>query len=129
MANKSSDKPSAALAHVMMKTVNVKVTTQFYVDLGLRKVMETAGMTIVELRGGTHLLFFKNSGGFKSPPKAKFDLMVDDVLDFQKMLKKKDKKVSAIKKDPMSGHDKFLVTDPDGRNITISSSHTEDRFV
>jgi catechol 2,3-dioxygenase-like lactoylglutathione lyase family enzyme len=129
MGSKNLERPSAAIAHVMMKTVDIKATTQFYLELGLRKVMETSGMSIVELRGGTHILFFKNSGQFKKVPKAKFDLMVDDVVDFQKALKKKNKKVSAIQKDQVSGHDKFIVTDPDGRQITIFSSHTENRFV
>jgi hypothetical protein len=55
--------------------------------------------------------------------------MVDDVLDFHRTLKKKNKKVSGIQKDRMSGHDKFIVTDPDGREITIYSSHTEERHV
>jgi catechol 2,3-dioxygenase-like lactoylglutathione lyase family enzyme len=119
----------ASIGHVMMKTVDIKATTRFYAGLGLRKVMETRGMSIVELRGGTHILFFKNSGVFKQPPKAKFDLMVDDIESFHASMKKKGISVSPIKEDQMSGHNRFSITDPDGRIISIFSSHTEGRTV
>lgn len=123
------NKPTAAIAHIFIKTPNVKKTVKFYLNLGLRKIWESPQMGIVELRGGTHILFFKNKTKFTKPPKANFDLMVDNVKTFHKELKKKKNKVSKIQSDKRSGHDLFTVCDPDGRNITIYSSHTEGRDV
>lgn len=122
-------KPTAAIAHVFMKTPNVKKTVKFYLSLGLRKVWESPQMGIVELRGGTHILFFKNKVKFAKPPRATFDLMVDEVKVFHKDLKKEKYRVSKILSDKRSGHELFTVTDPDGRVITIYSSHTEGREV
>ena len=129
MGKEKLKRPSAAIGHVFMKTVDIKTTTKFYVELGLRKILENNEMSIVELRGGTHLLFFKNSRKFKKPQKAKFDLMVDDVWSFHKELKKKKKKVSPIYHQAISGHNIFSVKDPDGRLVKIYSTHTDGRTV
>lgn len=127
MAAKS--RPAVAIGHVMMKTRDIKATTKFYLDLGMRKVWQGSGMSIVELRGGTHILFFKSPKMEKKAQAAKFDLMVDNVSSFHKKLKKQGKKVSALREHSQSGHKLFLVTDPDGRSITVYSSHTEGRSV
>jgi catechol-2,3-dioxygenase len=129
MGTKKPHKPKAAIGHVFMKTASVRKTTRFYVALGLRKVFENDGMSIVELRGGTHILFFKNSNRFKKPPKANFDLMVDNVKSFHASLKKSGKKVTRIHHDKRSSHDSFSLKDPDGRVVLIYSSHTEGRRV
>ncbi len=123
------NRPAAAIAHVFMKTPSVKKTVTFYLNLGLRKIWGSPQMGILELRGGTHILFFKSKNKFTKPPRANFDLMVDDVAGFHKDLKKKKNKVSKIQKDKRSGHELFTVVDPDGRVITIYSSHTEGREV
>ncbi len=122
-------RPSAAIAHIFMKTPNVKKSLKFYLDLGLRKIWESPHMGIVELLGGTHILIFKQKEKFKKKPKANFDLMVEDFGGFYKLLKKKKLKVSRVQSDKRSGHEMFWVSDPDGRAITIFSSHTEGREV
>jgi catechol 2,3-dioxygenase-like lactoylglutathione lyase family enzyme len=124
---KSGDKPSVAIAHVTAKTRDIGETTRFYCDLGLRKVMQNERMSILELRGGTHILFFKQSSEFKRPPSASFDLMVDDIVEFHARLKKMKVEVDSIREDRLSGHRMFQVKDPDRRAITIFSSHTEGR--
>lgn len=129
MSKKRSAKPSAAIGHVVLRTPILSKTFKFYLDLGLRKVWQSKTMGILELRGGTHILFFRTSAKPKKPPKAKFDLMVDDVPLFHKNLKRQGKRVSAVRRDSVSGHDRFSVTDPDGRVVSIYSSHTEGRNV
>jgi catechol 2,3-dioxygenase-like lactoylglutathione lyase family enzyme len=122
-------KPSVAIGHVVAKTANIEKTTDFYLILGLREIMKTSRMSILELRGGTHILFFKQSMKPKKPPYANFDLMADDLDAFRTRLKKKGVKVGKVTNDRMSGHRLFRVTDPDGRSIAIFSSHTDGRPV
>jgi catechol-2,3-dioxygenase len=124
-----NDIPSVAIGHVFAKTHDVKKVTKFYTALGLRMVCEFERMSILELRGGTHILFFKQMKKPKTPPKANFDLMVDDLKAFHATLKKAKMRVGKIRNHEQSGHLLFETKDPDGRIITVYSSHTEGRPV
>ncbi len=84
-------------------------------------------MAIFEVRGGTHLLLFKDSPRAKWVKEQEYDLMVSDLKAFHAKLKKDKLPVSPIKKDRY--HLVFKVTDPDGNKIVVYSDHTEGRTV
>lgn len=125
----SDTRPALAIAHVTAKTFDIQKTTNFYCALGLRKVWMNERMSILELRGGTHILFFKQSKKFKKPPVADFDFMVDDIQEFHTSLKKSKLPASRLRNDKLSGHQMFETKDPDGRVISVFSSHTDGRPV
>ena len=122
-------RPELAIAHVVAKTWDVAKTTEFYLKLGLRKVWQADSLSILELRGGTHILFFRLKKKPARAPKADFDLMVDDVRKFHARLKRAKLRVGEIKDEKFSGHLRFEVVDPDGRRVSIFSSHCDGREV
>ncbi len=124
---KSDKRPRVWVGHLFRKVKDVKKATEFYTKLEMRPLMQDAGMAILELRGGTHLLLFKDSPKNKWVSETEFDLMVSDVRDCHARLKKKKIKVSTLKKDRY--HLCFRVTSPEGDRILVSSDHTEGRSV
>ena len=122
-----NSRPGIWIGHIFRKVEDVKKATDFYADLDMRVMMKEAGMAILELRGGTHLLLFKDSPRNKWVKEQSFDLMVEDIRAFHSRLKKKKLKVSALKKDRY--HVCFHVTVPDGDRILVSSDHTDGRRV
>ena len=124
---KKEQRPGVWLGHVYRKVADVKSSTQFFKNLGMHVFMEKRSMAILELRGGTHLLLFKNTPQNNWVREQEFDLMVDDVKKVHARLKKERLTVSALKKDLY--HLTFQVTDPEGKNVVIYSSHTGGRLV
>lgn len=124
---KKEKRPGIWIGHFFRKVKDVKAATAFFNVLGMRVVMETTGMAILELRGGTHLLLFKKSGKTGWIVETEFDLMVEDIKKFHALLKKKKIPVSPLKKD--SYHLTCKVTSPDGEKIAVFSDHTNSRSV
>ena len=84
----------------------------------MRQVERNDQMTILELRGGTHLLLFQSD---PAPGDAPFDLMVDDLEATHAAWERLGLDVSPIDRGRI--HSAFVLRDPDGNNITINSSH------
>jgi catechol 2,3-dioxygenase-like lactoylglutathione lyase family enzyme len=124
---KKDKRPGIWIGHIFRKVKDVRKATDFYTKLDMRPLWKGAGMAILELRGGTHLLLFKDSPKNKWVTQQGFDLMVEDVRAFHVRLKKGKLKVSPLKKDRY--HLCFYVTDPDGERILVSSDHTDERPV
>lgn len=121
-------RPSAAVAHVTLTVRDVDRCAAFWLDLGLRAVWRGPAMAIVELRGGTHLLLFAAGD---EPPSATigFDLMVDDVAAVRAAALARGVRATEPVHDARSGHTSFELTDPEGRQVSICSSHTDCRPV
>jgi catechol 2,3-dioxygenase-like lactoylglutathione lyase family enzyme len=122
-------RPALAIGHVTLRSSDVGAAAKFYRELGLRPIMETAGMAIFELRGGTHLLLFRAKGKPKGGPVRSFDFMVDDVDAFRERIAGSGVESSPLTVDDRGGHRWFEVRDPDGHRISIYSSHVEGRSV
>jgi len=71
-----SDEPRIAIGHVALAVSDVAASAHFYADLGLKPCFENAGMAILELRGGTHLLLFSRETGPAIPAVERVDLMI-----------------------------------------------------
>lgn len=124
---KKQTRPGIWFGHVFRKVRDVGKSTAFYRQLELRHIMSDASMAIFELRGGTHLLLFKDSPRANWVREQDFDFMVKDLKKFHAKLKRSELRVSALKKDRY--HLTFTVTDPDKKKIVIYSDHTDGRNV
>jgi hypothetical protein len=47
-------RPDIAIGHVRLSVGNVADTTDFFVKLGIRTLIEQADFAVLKLRGGTH---------------------------------------------------------------------------
>lgn len=124
-----SNRPSVAIGHVILHTRDVTASAEFYSAIGLRPIFKRSDLAILELRGGTHLLLFKAKGKLEAGPIRSFDFMVDEITSTRASLEAAGMEVTPIRDDPISRHQMFEVTDPDGNAVTILSSHTEGRTV
>jgi len=109
-------RPRFSICHVQLTASDPNLLGDFYADIGMRRVARMAKMSILELRGGTHLVVF---GG--DPGVTKLDLMVDDLDDIHALLGEMNAHPSPIR--PGSPHDTFTVNDPEGNELLIESSH------
>lgn len=109
-------RPRFAICHVQLTAADPVVLGDFYASIGMRKVATMANMSILELRGGTHLVIFRGEPGVTS-----LDLMVDDLDDVHALLTEMESNPAAIV--PGSPHDTFRVLDPEGNALLVESSH------
>ena len=110
------DRPRFAIGHVGLSAADVEQLTKFYVDIGMRPVMTTGRLAIIELLGGTHIVISAGSAGGQQ-----LDLIVDDIDETHGV-------VTAAGGDPGeirrgSPHSTFIATDLEGNRLTIHSTH------
>ena len=109
-------RPRFSICHVQLTATDPIVLGEFYASIGMRWVAKMAHMSILELRGGTHLVIFPGELGV-----TKLDLMVDDLDDIHTLLDEMEANPEAIV--PGSPHNTFWVNDPEGNALLIESSH------
>lgn len=110
------DRPRFAIGHVGMSAANVEKLTRFYVDIGMRPVMTTGRMAIIELLGGTHIVISAGPAGGQ-----RLDLIVDDIDETHGIVAAADGAPGEIRQG--SPHSTFIATDPEGNRLTIHSTH------
>ena len=126
-------RPEVAIGHVVMHVSDVGTSTEFYLKLGLRSVALEPGMSILELLGGTHIMFIDDEGMKQGLPASRiganegFELMVsgksrDGLEAYRERLVGKGLKPGQIDDGPY-GHFVFEINDPDEHKITVYSSH------
>ena len=121
----TDSRPDIAIGHVRLSVENVAVTTDFFVKLGIRTIVEQEEFAVLELRGGTHLVLRTWDERETSP--VAFDVMVDDIDAAYAQLEDYGIDVTDISRGRI--HDRFDVRTPDHRALTINSSHAGDRAV
>jgi catechol 2,3-dioxygenase-like lactoylglutathione lyase family enzyme len=124
---KKDERPPVAVGHVSLNVKDVAGATRFMEVLGLRTVFEAEKFSVMELRGGTHLIIRSSRKRIREGEVAPVDLMVDDVKAMRDYCRKKRLKPSKITSG--SVHSSFYVPGPDGWSIKITSSHTGGRAV
>lgn len=113
----SSDQlPRFAIGHISIPANDVDRLTDFYTSVGLRLVVTMGRASIVELRGGTHLIIRAGQGGQET-----LDLIVDDIDDTHAVLQQAGADVTSIRRG--NPHDSFVATDPEGNELHIHSTH------
>jgi catechol 2,3-dioxygenase-like lactoylglutathione lyase family enzyme len=125
----SEERPPIAIGHVTLRVADVPRAAAFYVELGLRPVMQKPSMAILELRGGTHLLLFKAQRSTRGRAVRSFDFMVAEVDSLRMRLAESGVETTEPAEDEVSGHRWFQARDPDGHVLNIYSDHTEGRAV
>ncbi len=121
----SDPRPDIAIGHVRLSVSNVADSTEFFVKLGIRTIVEREDFAVLELRGGTHLVLRTWEAPESHP--VDFDIMVDDIDAAYAQIKGYGMEVSDISRGRI--HDNFEVQTPDRRALTINSSHAGDRMV
>ena len=133
--------PVATFGHFIVKVNDIDISYQFYTKLGLRPFGIFPDLAIIELRGGTHILFLSKNDELPSSLSSshlgqrgaffneQLDLMIDgksrsDLELYRMTLMERGLSVDAIAQDQFFGHDYFQLVDPDGNGITVYTSHT-----
>ena len=132
--------PELAVAHLVFKVADLKISCQFYSNLGLPPfaILEDEKAAIVELRGGTHLLLLEGdqladmaesvTGQFHKRLSEQFDLMIkgkglNELKKYRLDLISRGIAAGEIPDEMFYGHHLFCIKDPDGNGITIYTSH------
>lgn len=109
-------RPRFAICHVSMTAADVELVANFYTTIGMRLIMSTKRMAIVELQGGTHIVIAQGGAGVN-----RLDLMVNDIDDTHSVMVSVSASPSNIRRG--SPHDSFTATDPEGNRLDIHSNH------
>jgi catechol 2,3-dioxygenase-like lactoylglutathione lyase family enzyme len=106
---------------MVLSVSDVEAAANFWESLDMRVVERDASIAIFELRGGTHLILLPAEGAPVSTDTVPFDLMVDDLDATHRTWSERGLATSAITKGRI--HTSFTLADPDGRALTVNSSH------
>ena len=125
----STDKqrPLVAVAHIVLETDRMEQSAQFMQTIGMRPFFLGPQVSVLELRGGTHLILMlkeRVAGG-----SAPFDLMVDDIHATHERFTSLGLSPSPIEARPAIDHEVFTVREPAGYDITVFSSHVSGKPV
>jgi catechol 2,3-dioxygenase-like lactoylglutathione lyase family enzyme len=127
------ERPAVAIGHLALSVEDVDPSCRFYGALGLRFLDQGEDMAILELRGGTHLLLFRRGGpdAGADPAPEGIDLMIAErsleaITAFRSGLVALGYKPGPIPASRTHGHLSFTVKDPDGNEVTVSTSHASD---
>lgn len=129
MTNIANDdqRPSVAVAHVVLATDRMEESLAFMEAIGMRRLFEGPQVSILEVRGGTHLVLMRKDEVAAGP--ASFDLMVDDLHATHRRFASLGLAPSAIEARPAIDHEVFTVCEPAGHVITFFSSHASGKPV
>jgi catechol 2,3-dioxygenase-like lactoylglutathione lyase family enzyme len=131
-------KPPVGVGHMSLTVADVGTSNRFYATLGLRIVGKGDDMSILELRGGTHLLLFQRGSAsaevespFEQAALSAIDLMIEG-RTFEELDAYRTALIAGgVCPDPISdkryfGHYIFKARDPDGNEVTVCTSHASD---
>jgi catechol 2,3-dioxygenase-like lactoylglutathione lyase family enzyme len=112
------ERPPIWIGHAALTVSDLERSTSFWLGLGLRPVGGNERVTVMELRGGTHLVLVPGAPAVGGAP---FDLMVEDLDATHTDWSAAGLDVTEIERGEI--HDSFVVRDPDGYEVTVNSSH------
>jgi len=102
----------------VLTVADIDRSATFWRVIGMREIERNKHVAVMELCGGTHLVLVP---GKVTAGDAPFDLMVEDLQEVHQRWSERGLAVSPISHDRI--HDSFTVTDPDGHDVTVNSSH------
>lgn len=114
--NPIDERPRFGIGHVSIPVADVDSLTDFYTAIGMRLVVNMGRMSILELRGGTHLIL-----SLGEPAPSTLDLIVDDIDETREILEAAGADPTAIQRG--NPHDRFVATDPEGNTLVVASNH------
>ena len=110
-------RPRFAIGHLGLPANDVDRSTEFYTAIGMRPVVNLGRMSILELRGGTHVIVSKSD----EAGSGSLDLIVDDIDETWAVLAEAGADPGPIRRG--SPHDAFTAADPDGNELVVRSTH------
>ena len=114
-------RPPVAIGHVHLHVTDVGVASHWLATLGLRPIVSSGDLAVLELRGGTHLVVIQAAQPPEPRTGAPFDLMFDDVDATHRVFEERGLCPSSIQRG--RAHDSFEIIGPDGWVFTVISSH------
>ena len=119
---KGKERPPVWIGHISLRTRKLEESETFMTQLGLRPIARDDDFSILELRGGTHIILTRD--GEADPSDAGFDFMVEDIDATHADMSQKGFTVTEIERGRI--HDSFHVTEPGGNRIVFNSTHVPD---
>ncbi len=110
------DRPRFGVGHMSLPAADIDQLTEFYATIGMRPVVKMGHMSILELRGGTHLIVSGGNAGTTT-----LDLIVDDIDETHRVLSDAGADPTAIRRG--NPHDRFTALDPEGNTLVVNSNH------
>jgi catechol 2,3-dioxygenase-like lactoylglutathione lyase family enzyme len=117
----AEERPAVWVGHVALPVTDLERSTKFWTGLGMRAVEQNAHVSVLELRGGTHLVLLHTETKPDPGAPVAFDLMVDDIDATHAAWAAAGLEPSAIERGRI--HAAFMIADPDGWVLTVNSSH------
>lgn len=117
----NTERPPVWVGHLTVGVTDLARSTAFWTGLGMRAVEQNPEVTVLELRGGTHLVLYPAEVAPVAGTEVGFDLMVEDLAATHAAWD-----AAGLAPSPISHgriHDWFTVADPDGWVLTVNSSH------
>ena len=113
-------RPPVWVGHIVLYSDRVKESAAFMLKLGMRSIFQGPDVSVLELRGGTHLVILAKEHVVAGD--ASFDLMVEDLQATHAHLSSLGLAPSPIEP-AIAGHTCFKVREPAGHLITFFSNH------
>jgi hypothetical protein len=117
-----SERPPVWVGHVSIKSRDVDATTTVLETIGLREIFLREGISIFELRGGTHIIVQQDDS--HKPAEVHFDLMVENIDEAHKTYVTAGLDVGTIARGKI--HDSFVLNEPGGNRFVVNSTHVPD---
>ncbi len=121
----SDPRPPVWVGHISLSTDHLDESHEFMKKLGMRSIVQSENVAVLELRAGTHLVLLRQDE--ITPGPAPFDLMVEDLVATHRQLSEMGLAPSEISEGRI--HRSFTVREPSGHTITFNSTHVSDRPV
>ncbi len=119
--SKVDERPPVWIGHIFLTVTDVAKSATFMRKLGMRDIVQSESIVVLEMRGGTHLLLEPADGAIAMGTTAPFDLMVDDIEASHEKFEELGLSPTTIEEDRF--HRSFTILDPSGYQITVNSSH------
>jgi predicted dinucleotide-binding enzyme len=121
MPDAVDQRPPVAIGHVSLNATDIGAASHWLATVGLRPLVSSTDLAVLELRGGTHLVVVQAEQPPDPRTVAPFDLMFDDVDATHRIFAERGLSPSPIRRGRI--HDSFELIGPDGWVFTINSSH------
>lgn len=113
-------RPPVWVGHIVLESDRMEDTVAFMLKLGMRSIFQGRDVSVLELRGGTHLVILAKEK--VAAGDASFDLMVEDLQATHAHFSLLGLAPSPIEP-AIAGHTCFKVCEPAGHVITFFSNH------
>lgn len=118
--DKNDLRPPLWVGHVTMETDRLDESSEFMQKLGMRLIVQRPQVSVLELRGGTHLVLIAKPQ--VTAGEASFDLMVEDIHAAHAKFVELGLSPTQVERISRE-HEGFKIMEPAGHTITFFSNH------